>query len=77
MKRTLAATSSMLDRAAEVDASRTREDDDLEREMEDLRYRVKRVQEDLDYLARAPRSAKRSVDIISTCMSSLLNCHQR
>ncbi|KAH8829709.1 hypothetical protein DL96DRAFT_1669029 [Flagelloscypha sp. PMI_526] len=62
MKRSLAATSSMLDRAADEDAARTREDEDLEREMEDLRWRVKRVRDDLDYLSRGPRTAKKDED---------------
>ncbi|KAF8959742.1 hypothetical protein BDZ97DRAFT_1836791 [Flammula alnicola] len=49
----------MLDRAAEAEASRTKEDEELEREMDDLKYRVKRVQEDLDYAARGPRSSSK------------------
>ncbi|KAJ7819805.1 hypothetical protein B0H14DRAFT_3736964 [Mycena olivaceomarginata] len=38
-------------------ASRTAEDEALEREMEDLNYRVKRLNEDLDYASRPPRTA--------------------
>ncbi|KAF7298359.1 Actin cytoskeleton-regulatory complex protein [Mycena kentingensis (nom. inval.)] len=56
MKRTLANTASMLDRAAEADRQRTQEDEELEREMDDLKYRVKRINEDLDYVSRGPRS---------------------
>jgi len=56
MKRQLENTAKMLDRSAEEDAARTREDDELEREMSDLRYRIKRLQEDLDYVSRGPRS---------------------
>jgi hypothetical protein len=57
MKRQLENTAKMLDRAAEADASRTAEDEALDREMQDLRYRVNRVQEDLEYVSRGPRTA--------------------
>ncbi|KAF7294543.1 Actin cytoskeleton-regulatory complex protein [Mycena indigotica] len=57
MKRALANTASMLDRAAEQDKQRTAEDEELEREMDDLKYRVDRIREDLDYVSRGPRSA--------------------
>jgi len=56
MKRQLENTAKMLDRTAAESASRTAEDDALDREMEDVRYRVKRIQEDLDYVSRGPRS---------------------
>ena len=59
MKRQLANTAQMLDRATEESASRTAEDEALDREMEDLRYRVRRVQEDLDYVSRGPRTTAR------------------
>nr|VWP01440.1 NAD-dependent protein deacylase (EC (Regulatory protein SIR2 homolog) [Ganoderma boninense] len=59
MKRQLENTAKMLDRVADENAARTAEDDSLEREMSDLRYRVKRVQEDLEYLARGPRSVSK------------------
>ncbi|PIL33059.1 transporter [Ganoderma sinense ZZ0214-1] len=59
MKRQLENTAKMLDRVADENAARTAEDDALEREMSDLRYRVKRVQEDLEYLARGPRSVSK------------------
>lgn len=57
MKRLLANTAQMLDRNAEADASRTAEDEALDREMDDLKYRVKRVSEDLDYVSRGPKTA--------------------
>ncbi|KAF7359085.1 Actin cytoskeleton-regulatory complex protein [Mycena sanguinolenta] len=57
MKRALANTAAMLDRAAEADRTRTAEDEALEREMDDLKYRVKRINEDLEYASRGPRSA--------------------
>ena len=56
MKRQLENTAKMLDRTNEENAARTREDDELEREMSDLRYRIKRLQDDLDYVSRGPRS---------------------
>ena len=59
MKRQLENTAMMLDRAAEVDASRTAEDEALDRELDDLKYRVKRVQEDLDYVSRGPRTSRK------------------
>jgi hypothetical protein len=56
MKRQLENTAKMLDRTNEESASRTREDDELEREMADLRPRIKRLQKDLDHVSRGPRS---------------------
>ncbi|THV00744.1 hypothetical protein K435DRAFT_750939 [Dendrothele bispora CBS 962.96] len=56
VKNILDNTSHMLDKAAEDDASKTAEDEALDREMEDLRYKVRRLQEDLDYASRGPRS---------------------
>ncbi|KAG1778307.1 hypothetical protein EV702DRAFT_173967 [Suillus placidus] len=55
IKRQLANTQKMLDASAVADAG----DDDLDREMGDLRYRIKRLQEDLDYVSRGPRSASK------------------
>ncbi|TDL18518.1 hypothetical protein BD410DRAFT_497704 [Rickenella mellea] len=59
MKRQLANTQKMLDKAVDENKSRTAEDEELDREMEDLRYRVKRVKEDLEYAARGPRTEKK------------------
>ncbi|KAH9053752.1 hypothetical protein EDB87DRAFT_1650194 [Lactarius vividus] len=56
MKRRLENTARMLDRATEESALRTAEDDALDREMSDLKWKVKRVQEDLEYVSRGPRS---------------------
>ena len=56
MKRKLANTAEMLDRAAEAEAAKTEEDEELEKEMDDLKYRVERVSEDLQYASRGPRS---------------------
>ncbi|KAI0044289.1 hypothetical protein FA95DRAFT_1497317 [Auriscalpium vulgare] len=62
MKRQLESTASMLDRATAESASRTAEDEALDREMDDLKWRVKRVQEDLDYISRGPRSSRADED---------------
>ena len=59
MKRRLANTAQMLERTAQAEASRTREDEELDQEMDDLKYRVKRVQDDLDYNARPPRTSSK------------------
>jgi len=56
MKRQLENTARMLDRATEESALRTAEDDALDREMSDLKWKVERVQEDLEYASRGPRS---------------------
>jgi hypothetical protein len=56
MKRKLANTAEMLDRAAEAEAAKTVEDEELEKEMDDLKYRVERVSEDLQYASRGSRS---------------------
>ena len=59
MKRQLANTTHMLERTAQAEASRSKEDEELDQEMNDLRYRVKRVQDDLDYNARPPRTSSK------------------
>ncbi|KAI0294656.1 hypothetical protein B0F90DRAFT_1755296 [Multifurca ochricompacta] len=56
MKRQLENTARMLDRVTEESSLRTAEDDALDREMSDLKWKVKRVQEDLEYASRGPRS---------------------
>ncbi|KAG1884675.1 hypothetical protein F4604DRAFT_1901226 [Suillus subluteus] len=55
IKRQLANTQKMLDASAVADAG----DDDLDREIGDLRYRIKRLQDDLEYVSRGPRSASK------------------
>ena len=62
MKRQLEKTAKMLDKSAADSASRTAEDEELEREMSDVRYRIKRVQEDLEYVSRGPRSSAKDED---------------
>jgi len=58
MKRQLENTARMLDRATEESVLRTAEDDALDREMSDLKWKVQRVQEDLEYASRGPRSLR-------------------
>jgi hypothetical protein len=62
MKRQLENTARMLDRATEESTLRTAEDDALDREMSDLRWKVQRVQEDLEYASRGPRSLRADED---------------
>ncbi|TFK45949.1 hypothetical protein OE88DRAFT_1639082 [Heliocybe sulcata] len=62
IKRQLDNTAKMLDRVTEENASRSAEDEALERELSDLKYRVKRVQEDLEYASRGPRSSAKDED---------------
>ncbi|KAF8874204.1 hypothetical protein CPB84DRAFT_1967046 [Gymnopilus junonius] len=57
--RQLENTAHMLDKAHEADAAKTKEDEELEQEMDDLKYRVKRVQDDLNYVARGPKTTAR------------------
>ena len=59
MKRRLTNTAQMLERTAQTEANRTKEDEELDEEMDDLKYRVKRVQDDLDYNARPPRTSSK------------------
>lgn len=59
MKRQLANTASRLDRDADERSRRTQEDEELDQEMDDLKYRVKRVQDDLDYNSRGPKTVSK------------------
>jgi hypothetical protein len=59
IKRQLATSSSMLDRSADEFAKKTREDEELEQELEDLKYRVRRVQEDIDYVSKGKRTPEK------------------
>ncbi|KIK11197.1 hypothetical protein PISMIDRAFT_19734, partial [Pisolithus microcarpus 441] len=52
LKRQLLNTQKMLDDKL----SSERESDQLDRDLEDLRYRIKRLQEDLEYVSRGPRT---------------------
>jgi hypothetical protein len=59
IKRQLQNTSSMLDRSVADAESKDEEDERLEREMEDLRYRVKRINEDIEYISKGRRSSEK------------------
>lgn len=56
IKRQLANSSSMLDRSADEYARKTREDEELEQELDDLKYRVRRVKEDIEYVSKGKRT---------------------
>jgi hypothetical protein len=62
MKRQLANTAKMLDDQSAADASRTAQDEVLDREMDELRYRVRRVQDDLEFISRGPKSASKDLE---------------
>ena len=55
MKRTLNRTQQMLDRSSE----KNQEDMLLDEEMEDLKHKVKRLNEDLEYASRGVRTQKK------------------
>jgi hypothetical protein len=59
IKRQLENTNKMLDKARSDQASRTAEDDALDQEMDDLKFRVRRIQDDIEYVSRGPRSASK------------------
>jgi hypothetical protein len=62
MKRQPGNTARTLDRATEESALRTAENDALDREMSDLKWKVQHVQEDLEYASRGPRSLRADED---------------
>ncbi|KAG8868591.1 hypothetical protein FRC20_003109 [Serendipita sp. 405] len=62
MQRQLENAAKRIDRVTTEQAARTAEDDALDRELEDLRRRVKRVQDDLDYVSGGPRSFAKDED---------------
>ncbi|QRW00930.1 actin cytoskeleton-regulatory complex protein pan1 [Ceratobasidium sp. AG-Ba] len=55
MKRQLSSASKALDKASK----RSSEDDDLDEEMDELKARVRRVQDDLEYVSRGPRTSSK------------------
>jgi actin cytoskeleton-regulatory complex protein PAN1 len=62
MQRQLENAAKRIDKVTAEQAARSAEDEELEREMEELRRRVKRVQDDLDYVSRGPRSFEKDED---------------
>lgn len=59
IKRQLATSSNLLDRSAEEYATKTREEEELEAELEDLKYRVRRVKEDIEYVSKGKRTPEK------------------
>ncbi|KAG8833257.1 hypothetical protein FRC17_011032 [Serendipita sp. 399] len=62
MQRQLETAAKRIDRVTTEQAARSAEDDELDRELEELRRRVKRVQDDLDYVSSGPRSFAKDED---------------
>lgn len=56
IRRDLENSSKVLDRTAANFAERTEEDERLEQELDDLKYRVRRVKDDIEYVSRGKRS---------------------
>lgn len=56
IRRDLENSSKVLDRTAVEHAERTEEDERLEQELDDLKYRVRRVKDDIEYVSRGKRS---------------------
>lgn len=77
LKRQLEDTQKRLDKATTDSASRSAEDEALDREMDDLRYRVKRVQEDLEYVARGPRTSAKDQEKLRLERDLLGLLHER
>ena len=57
IRRQLQNTSALLDSSNDDYSRKTEEDERLEQEVDDLKYRVKRLQEDIDYVSKGRRSA--------------------
>ncbi|KIM28843.1 hypothetical protein M408DRAFT_8613 [Serendipita vermifera MAFF 305830] len=62
MQRQLENAAKRIDKVTAEQAARSQEDEDLEQEMEEVRRRVKRVQDDLEYVSRGPRSFEKDED---------------
>lgn len=59
IKRDLEDSSAVLDRSADDFAKRTEEDERLEQELDDLKYRVRRVKDDIEYVSRGKRTPEK------------------
>lgn len=59
IRRQLQNTSAMLDKSNSEYEKRSEEDERLEQEVDDLKYRVKRLQEDIDYVSKGRRTAEK------------------
>lgn len=59
LKRDLEKSSAVLDRTADDFAKRTEEDEQLEQELDDLKYCVRRVKDDIEYVSRGKRTPEK------------------
>ncbi|ORY26048.1 hypothetical protein BCR39DRAFT_542389 [Naematelia encephala] len=57
IRRQLQNTSDLLSRTAEESKRKSAEDEALEQEIDDLKYKVKRIQEDIEYVSKGRRTA--------------------
>ncbi|KAJ3827567.1 hypothetical protein F5880DRAFT_1609212 [Lentinula raphanica] len=62
MRHMLDNSSYMMDKTSQENAARSAEDEALDAERDDLKYRIKRLTEDLDYVSRGPRTASKEED---------------
>lgn len=59
IRRQLQNTSDMLNRSQEDSMRKSAEDEEIEQEMDDLKYKVKRIQQDIEYASKGRRSAEK------------------
>lgn len=59
IRRQLQNTSALLDRSNEDSMRKSAEDEELEQEVDDLKYKVKRIQQDIEYVSKGRRSAEK------------------
>ena len=59
IRRQLQNTSALLDRSNEDSMRKSAEDEEIEQEMDDLKYRVKRIQDDIEYVSKGRRSTEK------------------
>ena len=59
IRRQLQNTSALLDRTNEEHSRKSAEDEALEQEVDDLKYRVKRIQEDIEYVSKGRKSSEK------------------
>ena len=58
IRRQLQNTSALLDKSNADSMRRSAEDEELEAEIDDLKYKVKRIQEDIEYVSKGRRKAE-------------------
>jgi len=59
IRRQLQNTSALFDRTNEESMRKSAEDEELEQEVDDLKYKVKRIQEDMEYVSKGRRSGEK------------------